>query len=30
MLLKSINYWSYPGGLAGTLPIEEFLISAKK
>lgn len=29
MNLKSINYWSYPGGLEGTLPVEEFLRLAK-
>ena len=27
---KSINYWSYPGGLEGTLSVEEFLQIAKK
>lgn len=30
MLLKSINYWSFPGGLDGTLPIEDFLAKAKR
>lgn len=29
MLLKSINYWSFPGGLDGALPIEQFLAKAK-
>lgn len=29
MLLKSINYWSYPGGLEGTLHIEPFFEMAK-
>src|SRR5579862_2873189 len=29
MNLKSINYWSYPGGLEGTLPVFEFLEKAK-
>lgn len=29
MLLKSINYWSFPGGLEGTLDPFEFLESAK-
>lgn len=29
MNLKSINYWSYPGGLAGTLPVLDFLKIAK-
>lgn len=28
MLLKSINYWSYPGGLAGTLPLDSFFRQA--
>ncbi len=27
--LKSINYWSYPGGLEGTLPVGDFLRKAK-
>lgn len=30
MNLKSINYWSYPGGLEGTLAVEEFLAKATK
>ncbi|HEX5322941.1 MAG TPA: sugar phosphate isomerase/epimerase family protein [Capsulimonadaceae bacterium] len=30
MLLKSINYWSLPGGLEGTLAIGSFLETAKK
>jgi hexulose-6-phosphate isomerase len=30
MLLKSINYWSYPGGLEGTLPVETFLEDAQR
>lgn len=30
MLLKSINYWSYPGGLEGSLPVEEFFRKAKR
>jgi hexulose-6-phosphate isomerase len=30
VILKSVNYWSYPGGLAGTLPVEEFLEKAKR
>jgi hexulose-6-phosphate isomerase len=30
MILKSINYWSAPGGMAGTLPIHDFLASAKR
>ncbi|BDI32073.1 hypothetical protein CCAX7_41240 [Capsulimonas corticalis] len=29
MLLKSLNYWSMPGGLEGTLPVETFLTQAK-
>jgi L-ribulose-5-phosphate 3-epimerase len=29
MLLKSINYWSYPGGLEGTLPLKAFFTQAK-
>jgi L-ribulose-5-phosphate 3-epimerase len=29
-MLKSINYWSYPGGLEGTLPVEAFLEDAKR
>jgi L-ribulose-5-phosphate 3-epimerase len=29
-MLKSINYWSYPGGLEGTLPVETFLEDAKR
>lgn len=28
MLLKSLNYWSLPGGLDGTLPVEECLETA--
>lgn len=27
--LKSINYWSYPGGMEGTLQVSEFLRKAK-
>lgn len=30
MLLKSLNYWSAPGGLDGNLAVEEFLGIAKK
>lgn len=30
MLLKSINYWSYPGGLEGTLPLPDFFAKAKR
>lgn len=30
MLLKSINYWSLPGGLDGTLPVETFLETAAR
>ena len=30
MLLKSLNYWSLPGGLDGTLPVEAALDAAKK
>lgn len=30
MNLKSVNYWSYPGGLEGTFPVEEFLQIAKQ
>jgi len=30
MLLKSLNYWSLPGGLDGTLPVEAALDTAKK
>jgi hexulose-6-phosphate isomerase len=30
MLLKSVNYWSYPGGLEGTLPLEDFFSKAKR
>lgn len=30
MVLKSINYWSLPGGLDGTLPVEAFLEKAKR
>jgi L-ribulose-5-phosphate 3-epimerase len=30
LILKSINYWSYPGGLEGTLPVEEFFSKAKR
>lgn len=30
MLLKSLNYWSLPGGLDGTLPVDTFLQKAKK
>lgn len=29
MVLKSINYWSFPGGLEGTLDIGEFMSKAK-
>jgi hexulose-6-phosphate isomerase len=29
MILKSINYWSYPGGLEGKLPVRDFLRLAK-
>ncbi len=29
MLFKSINYWSLPGGIEGTLPVETFLDKAK-
>ena len=29
MLLKSINYWSLPGGLEGTLDVVEFMTQAK-
>jgi hexulose-6-phosphate isomerase len=28
--LKSINYWSYPGGLDGSLPLEDFFSAAKR
>lgn len=28
MILKSINYWSYPGGLEGSLPLERFFAQA--
>jgi hexulose-6-phosphate isomerase len=30
VILKSINYWSYPGGLEGTLPLAEFFAKAKR
>jgi L-ribulose-5-phosphate 3-epimerase len=30
MVLKSINYWSLPGGLEGTLPVESFIETARK
>lgn len=30
MVLKSINYWSYPGGLEGTLPLADFFAKAKR
>lgn len=30
MILKSINYWSMPGGLDGTLEISTFLSAAKR
>ena len=30
MLLKSLNYWSLPGGLDGTLPVETALAAARK
>ena len=30
MLLKSLNYWSLPGGLEGKLPVEAALDAAKK
>ena len=30
MILKSINYWSYPGGLDGNLPLADFIAKAKK
>ncbi|MBS1722143.1 MAG: sugar phosphate isomerase/epimerase [Armatimonadetes bacterium] len=30
MLLKSLNYWSVPGGLEGTLAVPEFLRIAKE
>ena len=30
MLLKSLNYWSLPGGLDGTLPVEECLETAAR
>ncbi|MBX3111242.1 MAG: sugar phosphate isomerase/epimerase [Fimbriimonadaceae bacterium] len=29
MILKSINYWSYPGGLDATLPLPQFFAWAK-
>jgi L-ribulose-5-phosphate 3-epimerase len=29
VLLKSINYWSYPGGFAGTLTVADFARKAK-
>ncbi len=29
MILKSINYWSFPGGLDGTLPVKDFFQQAK-
>lgn len=30
MILKSINYWSYPGGLEATLPLPQFFSWAKE
>jgi hexulose-6-phosphate isomerase len=30
MLLKSLNYWSAPGGLEGTLAVEDFLELARR
>ncbi len=30
MIKKSINYWSYPGGLEGTLPLKEFFSHAAR
>ncbi|MEW6356405.1 MAG: sugar phosphate isomerase/epimerase family protein [Planctomycetota bacterium] len=30
MLVKAISYWSFPGGLEGTAPIEKVLKDAKK
>jgi len=30
MFIKSISYWSFPGGLEGTAPVEEVLVKAKK
>lgn len=30
MVLKSINYWSYPGGLEGTLALSDFFAKAKE
>ena len=30
MNLKSINYWSYPGGLEGTLSVEDLLVLANR
>ncbi len=30
MLLKSLNYWSLPGGLDGTLPVENCLETARR
>jgi L-ribulose-5-phosphate 3-epimerase len=30
VLLKSVNYWSYPGGLEGSLPLEDFFFKAKR
>src|SRR5437763_17027777 len=30
MILKSINYWSFPGGLEGTLDVYEALALAKE
>ncbi|MDD3927297.1 MAG: sugar phosphate isomerase/epimerase [bacterium] len=30
MILKSISYWAFPGGLEGTMDIKEFMTKAKK
>lgn len=30
MLTKAINYWSFPGGLEDTLPLDKFFAQAKK
>jgi hexulose-6-phosphate isomerase len=30
MILKSVNYWSYPGGLDGALPLPDFFHKAKR
>ena len=30
MILKSVNYWSYPGGLDGTLSLHDFFKKAKR